>query len=341
MIDKRRLGLRPGGRVDGPLWTVAGPSTDSGATRRRRRGASTLVRVSVADLARFQHSVAHVRQLERLGVPLRTTRDRVRRGLWADVLPGVVALHPGTLATEARRVAVRLWLPRGVLCGRTAAGVHGIAPDPGDRVEVAVTSGHPRGAEWVRVRRLDRLPPSHVVDVGPLVVTSIARTLVDVHDVTRGHAARRALVTGTIQRRLVGPYDVIAAAVTTPALRHRNDIAATLLYVIDGAQSLAEVGFVEFCAAWRLPAPTSQVAVATRLGTVHLDHAFVAERVGVEIDGFDGHAFDAQRRRDHERDMALAAAGWVVVRLEPRRLAVSPELVHADLSRLLAARRAA
>ena len=291
-------------------------------------------------LAGAQHAVLHVRQLARLGVSEAAVRRRVCDGLWQRVLPGVVALHPGGLTTEARRHAVCLWLPDGALCGATAAGMHGIKARPTTLTYVAVTRGHPRGPGWVAVRRLRALPTTHRARVDSLPVTSAARTVVDVHDGMPGYADRNALVTDAVQRRIVRPMAVVYAAVTTPGLKRRSELGATLLAILAGAESAAEIAFADFCRWWDLPAPAQQYVVRTRLGDVRLDFAFVAERVGVEIDGFDGHAFDRQRRRDHERDMALAALGWVVVRVEPRRLVVSPEVVHADLAHLLRTRRA-
>jgi hypothetical protein len=297
--------------------------------------------MDLTGLAAAQHCVVHVDQLAAAGVGRSTLRRRVADGLWQRVLPGVVALHPGRLTAEARRHAVALWLPGGVLCGPTAAAVHGVDARPTTLVHVAVLSGRPRGAAWVRVHRLRDLPPAHRTTVGGLPLTSAARTVVDVHDTTSGYAARRALVLDAVQRRVVRPHAVIAAAVTTPGLRRRSELGGTLLYALAGAQSVAEVAFAEFCAVWGLPEPVAQHAVPTRLGPLHLDFAVPRERVGVEVDGFDGHAYDRQRRRDHERDMALAAVGWLVVRIEPRRLVAAPELVHDDLVRLLTRRRAA
>jgi hypothetical protein len=294
--------------------------------------------VTLAELAVAQHAVAHVDQLVALGLTRATVRGRVAAGLWRPVLPGVVALHPGPLGDEARQRAVTLWLPHGTLCGPTAGRLHGIRAREPAVVHVAVTRGHPRGPEWVSVRRLRDLPDDHVVVIRGLRVTSPARTLVDVHEITRGRAQRRALAIEAVQRGVTTAVDVICAATTTPGLDHRSELGATMLHVLDGAQSLAEVGFVEFCAAWGLPKPRAQFPVLTRLGTLHVDHAFVRERVAVEVDGYAGHAFDHQRRRDHERDLALAALGWVVVRVEPRRVADDAALLHADLARLLAER---
>jgi very-short-patch-repair endonuclease len=295
--------------------------------------------VDLRALATTQHGVAHVDQLARLGVTRTTVRGRVAAGLWHVPLPRIVALHPGGCGVDARRMAVVLWLPRGVLCGPTAAALHGLRTPRATTVHVAVTRGHPRGTAWVVVRRLRELPDDHVVHVGGLPVTSPARTVVDLHEMIRGRAARRAFAIDAVQRRITSAADIVYAATTTPGLDHRNEIAQTMLYVLAGAESLAEAGFADFCARWRLPSPRAQYAVATRVGTVRLDFAFVEERVAVEVDGYDGHAFDRQRRRDHERDLALAALGWLVVRVEPRRLAEAPRLLHDDLSHLLAARR--
>ena len=326
---------------EGGLWTGPASSTDPRPGLVRRWLLTEPRLVDLATLATRQHAVVHVRQLDALGYRADVIRRRIRTGEWQHVLPGVVLLHPGQPSDDARRHAVRLWLPHGVLCGPTAAALHGIRARRTPYVHVATTTGHPRGADWVRVVRLRELPAEHRCTVGLLPATSPARTVVDVHDATVGVAERRAIVTEAVQRRIVRASAIIEAAVTTPGLNRRSELGATTLHVLGGAQSVAEIAFVEFCEDWDLPEAARQYPVTTRLGLLHVDFAFPDSQVAVEIDGFDGHALDRQRRRDNERDMTLAALGWVVVRIEPRRLVTSPEVVYADLARLLRTRASA
>lgn len=229
--------------------------------------------MDLATLGERQHSVAHVRQLRALGIAAAAVRGRVRDGVWRWLLPGVVALHPGHVTDDARRHAVCLWLPAGVLCGPTAAALHGIKARPTTIVHVAVTAGHPRGPDWVRVHRLRDLPGEHRTYVDGLPTTTAARTVVDVHDAMTGRSDRRAMVTDAVQRHLVGAHAVIRAAVTTPGLVRRSELGATLLAILDGAESAAEIAFAEFCAVWDLPRPSPQHRVRTRLGDVRLDFA--------------------------------------------------------------------
>ena len=62
---------------------------------------------ALADLARRQHGVVHVRQAEALGIPTRTVNAQVQRSGWSRPQRGVLAL-PGTERTYARDVSAAL-----------------------------------------------------------------------------------------------------------------------------------------------------------------------------------------------------------------------------------------
>jgi very-short-patch-repair endonuclease len=74
-------------------------------------------------------------------------------------------------------------------------------------------------------------------------------------------------------------------------------------------------------------------------GRALVDALWADERVVVEVDGHRGHASWAQIQRDRERDLALRAAGDLVLRYGWRQLLDDPHAVAADLSAALGARR--
>jgi very-short-patch-repair endonuclease len=78
-----------------------------------------------------------------------------------------------------------------------------------------------------------------------------------------------------------------------------------------------------------------------RLGThtAYLDLAVDDVRVGVELDGAAYHDGAAAREHDRRRDVALAAAGWVVLRFGYRRVVDDPDGVRREVSAVLAVRR--
>ena len=76
-------------------------------------------------------------------------------------------------------------------------------------------------------------------------------------------------------------------------------------------------------------------------GTLELDTAFPVAKVGVELDGFAYHGDRASFGRDRQRDVELAALGWVVLRFTWSDVRRRPEWVIGQIRRTLAVRRAA
>ncbi|WP_158657508.1 endonuclease domain-containing protein [Blastococcus saxobsidens] len=71
---------------------------------------------------------------------------------------------------------------------------------------------------------------------------------------------------------------------------------------------------------------------------VHLDAAWPAARVAVELDGAAFHGSRKQRERDLRRDTALAALGWVVLRFSYARLMSDPEGCRREIVAVVSAR---
>lgn len=66
-----------------------------------------------------------------------------------------------------------------------------------------------------------------------------------------------------------------------------------------------------------------------------VDARWPDKRVVVEVDGWPGHRTPAQLQRDHQRDLELRAAGYIVLRYSWRQLTDTPAAVAADLRRYL------
>ncbi len=71
-----------------------------------------------------------------------------------------------------------------------------------------------------------------------------------------------------------------------------------------------------------------------------LDIAFIARRLGLEIDGWRHHGERSAFLRDRRRDVLLAAAGWSVVRFAAEAVLNRPEEFVAAVRQVLAARDA-
>jgi very-short-patch-repair endonuclease len=86
-----------------------------------------------------------------------------------------------------------------------------------------------------------------------------------------------------------------------------------------------------FCESQDLPIPEVNVYVHGWLVDAH----WPGSKLVVEIDGLRGHRSPAQLYTDHQRDLELRAAGYIVLRYTERQLKDTPAAVAADIRRYL------
>ena len=90
---------------------------------------------------------------------------------------------------------------------------------------------------------------------------------------------------------------------------------------------MLEERFLALCESARIPAPEVNVKVAGLM----VDAFWPRQRVIVELDGHAAHSTRAQINRDHDRDLRLRGAGYVVLRYTWRQITRQRERVLADL----------
>lgn len=262
---------------------------------------------------------------------------RVRRGAYLDAPVGLDRFAVARRAALARVVAVRATLGDGVLSHTSAALLWGLPLlVPPDRVHVVGTwSGNGRTSHDV-VRHVVRLDPADVVVRAGLSTTALARTVVDcattigvagglvVADAALAQGAGREVCAERLRR--LGPVRGVRAA------------RAVLAAADDGAESpgesLARLAVLRF----GLPAPRTQVRVATHEGDYWGDLGWPQWRVPVEYDGTAkytgrGTASDAVLA-EKRRQEAIEEAGWRVIRLVSEDLR-APARLRRRLARVL------
>ncbi|MEA2271603.1 MAG: hypothetical protein QOI98_311 [Solirubrobacteraceae bacterium] len=96
--------------------------------------------------------------------------------------------------------------------------------------------------------------------------------------------------------------------------------------------------FLELCRNADLRIPALNARVATRDGTFEVDALWPDAKLIVELDGGAVHRTRRAFEEDRRRDAALAAEGYLVVRLTWRRITQEGPAVVDQLRRILAAR---
>jgi hypothetical protein len=157
-------------------------------------------------------------------------------------------------------------------------------------------------------------------------VTSPARTLIDMSPRLQDKALKR-----TVRDALHSPW-LTEGQLTETLTRHATLPAATRIAKLIGmpgtpTRSGWEDEFPQFCADHGLPAPI----MGQPLHGYIIDALFPAEKVIVELDGWEFHKNKIAFEDDRERDAEMLAHGYVTVRMTWERIHERP---HKEARRL-------
>lgn len=174
-----------------------------------------------------------------------------------------------------------------------------------------------------------------VTETRSIPVTSVARTLVDLAGVVPQDHLTKALKEAERLRTfdLAALQDVLRRTRTRRGPGHRAMREALAEYEALGAaitRSSLEEAFLGLVHAAGLPIPQTNVLIEG----MEVDAVWPKQRLIAELDGYAYHRQRHAFERDRERDAALTAAGWRVVRFTHRQMASRPDHVHGVLRRL-------
>jgi very-short-patch-repair endonuclease len=280
---------------------------------------------AIADIARRQHGVVGRAQLVTLGLGADAIDWRVRRRRLHTVHRGVYAVGHLGLTRNGRFMAAVL------ACGDGAALSHFSAAVLWEMLRdrawpVHVTAMQRRRVPGVRVHwsPLD----DERVRLDGIVVTTPARTLVDLADV----APRRLL------ERAIDEADYLRLDLGGLAPRHGRcggGVLASVLAVHTAGstrtRSELEEMFLRLCDSHGIPRPEVNV----RIEGYECDFVWREAGLVVETDGGAAHGTARARERDRVKDARLLVAGWRVLRVTYVRLLGEPEAVAEDVRELL------
>jgi very-short-patch-repair endonuclease len=193
------------------------------------------------------------------------------------------------------------------------------------------------------------LPETHVVTIDGLPVTSLARTVFDLagmprHPLAFRHEGARAVHVARITQLLntcirdkgLTMTEVIRVLAALgrrgkPGTSIMREIVADLGVDYEPTDSELEDLFLEVVRAFRLDEPDRQVRIGNAQRFIgRVDFRWLSKRVIVEVDGRQ-HRAPLDKRADRERDRALEAEGWHVLRFTWWELVHEPEKVVARL----------
>jgi hypothetical protein len=271
-------------------------------------------------------------------------RRLVREGVVERCAPAVFRFTGSTPTWHQRVLAACLdGGPMCVASHRTAAALHEFDGFPPGIIEVLLPIAVRHRRRNVVVHHTRDLPPSDICRIGPIPVTTPERTILVLGAVAPPDAVEEALDglerDGKVRR---AELDRRYAELRRPG---RNGIGAVTLLRADRPPSGAEPRSVlerrmrRLLTAAGLPLPRARYWVRLADGrSFEIDFAYVAERVGLEVDGHGSHATRRQRAADNDRMNRLENAGWSIRRFTYEQVAHSPALVAQTVRAALAQR---
>jgi very-short-patch-repair endonuclease len=295
----------------------------------------------IAERAASQHGVITLDQLATCGLPKAAAYKRARAGRLHVVFPGVFTVGHPLLTTDARRMAAVLSLGYGaVLSHLSAARAWGLLDFDDHRWNVAVphTTGGITGAPDVRPRRTRRLLEQDRDVLRGIPITSVARTLLDVAGERRGRLTQRAVHQAEVEE-LLDVQAVLECIERNPGRRGTRGLRAALgVSVPEPTNSRFAARFARLCDRHGLPSPRLSVHIDIGDRLAECDAVFEHARVIVELDGEKYHRTRQRFHSDRRRDTALAARGWLVLRLTWHRVTREAPAVAEELRAILALR---
>ena len=225
--------------------------------------------------------------------------------------------------------------PNAVLSHLTAAAVWGMYPPRPDDAPVEVLVPGPHVRRGIVAHRTTRLGPHEVRLCQALPVTSPVRTVQDIAGTVSMRELERA-VDEAVVRRLMRVHQ-LSDGVARDKGRRGGPILAALLEHRGNTtitRSQAEERMLEIIRAAGFPPPDTNA----RINGYEVDFLWRPQRLVVEIDGYTYHSTRSAFERDRAKDAALAAAGYLVIRITWLQMEHEPYVVVVHLAQALARR---
>lgn len=284
-------------------------------------------------MAARQFGLITRRQLEALGFAPAAIALRVRAGRLHRVHRGVYAVGHPVLSREARRLAATLTCGAGaVLAHASAAGRHGLRPDNGRLVHVAIPPPRRCSARaGIRLHHPTDLTPADCTIRDGIPVTTLARTLVDLGEHLPASHVRAAFARAE-QQRVLDMREIEGALARAGPRRRGPRILRELLRGYDprwqDTLSGLELRLLDLVAAAGLPAPEVNAWVD---GRFLIDFLWPRERLAVEADSARFHGTANARRSDARRDGELRRLGFTTLRISDTEIATDGPAVARRL----------
>jgi AbiEi antitoxin C-terminal domain len=279
--------------------------------------------------------VLSYQQLVALGLRRGSIEHWLRSGRLHRVHVSVYAVGHSVLGNRGRLMAAVLASgPDAVVSHRSAADLWGIRPTAGKRIDVTVPGRTRKGRPGIDLHLVRSLDPRDVTTEDGIPVTTVARTLLDLAEVTPQRHVARAIEQAD-RLRVFDRWALEQTMARSPGRRGLKPLRSILTDAVIEPRSRSELetAFLQFCHDRGIPRPI----VNTLVAGYEADMAWHDARVVIELDGFESHgtrkAFEDDRRKDAVRQIA----GQRTIRVTDRWLTREPDDLEETVKALLRA----
>jgi very-short-patch-repair endonuclease len=272
---------------------------------------------AIAGIAAAQYSVVTLAQLLSLGLSASAVRTRVAGGRLFRRHRGVFVVGRADLSLKGKWLAAVLACGKGALLSHiSAAALHELLSARAGLPHVLVNRGGGRGHPGIKVHRSYLLEAADRTVIDGIPCTSVARTLLDIAATEPAWVLSKALNQAAIDRKLdvsdvqelLGRVGRHKGAARLRAAMGDKEIGA------DRTKSVLERRFLSLIRKAGLPYPAINEWMAIEGEEMQCDFVWHAQRVVVEVDGWETHQTKTAFEEDRRRDRILRLAGWTVLR---------------------------
>ena len=226
--------------------------------------------------------------------------------------------------------------PGAVVSHRSAADLWGIRPTARKRIDVTVPGRSRSGRPGIDLHLVRGLDPRDITTEDGIPVTTVARTLLDLAEVAPRHHVARAMEQAD-RLRLFDLTELEELLASSPGRRGRKPLHDVLTDAViePRARSDLESDFLQFCHERGIPAPI----VNTLVEGFEVDMAWPAQRLVIELDGYETHGTRGAFESDRRRDATLQLANQRTIRVTHRWLTREPDDLERTVKALLSDER--
>jgi len=264
-------------------------------------------------------------------------RYRLRTGLWVPVAGAALRHRDADEHHLSEAFAVHLTWPDAVTCLGAAARFHHLPVAAGGVLHAVVP--YRRRARLQLVPERYALAHADVLELGPLRVTTLERTVFDCLGLLPARAAEELLI--WVLTRRIAEHEQLVDGLQRRSWAHGNQQRCALLHATrNGAMGRAEQRLHQILDDAGITGWVAGEAVHDRAGAVigMADVQFPRARLIIEIDGKAYHG-ESRFQSDRTRQNRLVLAGYTILRFTWEDLGDRPERVARQIRDALRAIR--